>query len=74
MPGFKPEVKVSGRWERNSLVFATREEAELSAKNLMWKRTVVEDWRAVEVDEAPNYTLSADGVLRAVKNKEHADE
>ena len=65
---WKPEVKVSGKWERNGLVFATRAEAESNAKDLMWRWMLVEDSRAVESGEPVNYTY-VDHVLTAVKNE-----
>ena len=69
MSNWKPEVKVSGTWERNGLVFATKDEAEESARDLMWRWWLVTDWRAVESDEPVNYTYF-DGALAAIKNKE----
>lgn len=61
--GWKPEVQVvgnGGKWSQNGLVFATKEEAERSAFSLMMRWTAVEDYRAVEVDEAANYRLVDD--------------
>lgn len=52
---FKPEVLVDGKWCRNGLVFATREEAEANAKDLMGRWINVDDTRAVEVDDKVNY-------------------
>ncbi len=52
-----PEVQVMGegnKWSQNSLVFATREEAEASARDLMGRWFLVENCRAVEVDEPVN--------------------
>ena len=54
---FKPEVFVDNEWCANDLVFATKEEAETSAKNLFNRWTLYKDWRAVESTEFPNYTL-----------------
>jgi len=51
MKAYKPEVFVEGKWCRNALVFATREEAEQNASDLMWRWMNVQDSRAVEVDE-----------------------
>jgi hypothetical protein len=63
---YKPEVQVSGNWERNSLVFATKEEAVQSARDLMrrWRR--VTDRRAVESNEPVNCAYVS-GVLTAVE-------
>ncbi len=64
---WKPEVQVIGepsdRWSRNGLVFATREEAEASARNLMARWIMVENTRAVEVDEPVNYRWIGDGMV-----------
>ena len=54
---WKPQVKVNGVWEQNGLVFATREEAELSARDLYSRWTLTTDHRAVEVDEPINYRI-----------------
>jgi hypothetical protein len=53
---WKPEVFVEGQWVRNGQVFATKEEAEASAKDLMRRWTLVNDTRAVKVDEEVNST------------------
>jgi hypothetical protein len=47
---WKPEVQVDGQWSRNSLVFATEEEAKANARALMMRWFAVTDSRAVEVD------------------------
>ena len=52
---WKPEVKVDGEWSQNALVFATKEEAEANARNLMSRWMLVTDSRAVEVDAKVNY-------------------
>jgi hypothetical protein len=70
---WKPEVKVQGSWERNGLVFATQEEAALSARTLFFNWGLCENHRAVEVDadEHPvNYKYGEDGILKAVKKQE----
>jgi hypothetical protein len=71
---YKPEVQVSGNWEHNSLFFATKEEAELAARDLMWRWRLVTDWRAVESDEPVNCAYVGD-VLTAVEaaNKEKSN-
>jgi hypothetical protein len=71
---YKPEVQVSGNWERNSLVFATKEEAELAARDLTRRWTLVIDWRAVESNEPVNCAYVGD-VLTAVEaaNKEKSN-
>lgn len=59
---WKPEVRVVNetKFSRNALVFATKEEAERSAFNLMMRWTAVEDYRAVEVDEPVSHRLVDD--------------
>lgn len=53
---WKPEVLVEGKWSRNGLVFATEQEANDSAYDLMMRWMAVNDHRAVEVDEPVNYS------------------
>jgi hypothetical protein len=53
---FKVEVIAddSGKWYVNALRFATREEAQIYATNLMWRWTLitlVRDTRIVECDD-----------------------
>jgi hypothetical protein len=59
MKTYKPEVQVSGegdKWHRNGLVFATMQEAEANARDLMSRWMLVTACRGVEVDgETPNY-------------------
>ena len=64
---FKPSVSTDGgaTFNENALAFATHEEAEISAKDLMSRWMLVTDWRVVESDEPVNYTL-VDGVLESV--------
>lgn len=65
---FKPSVSTDGgaTFNENALAFATREEAELSAKDLMARWLLVTDWRVVESDQPVNYRLRSDGALEAV--------
>lgn len=67
---WKPEVFVEGKWSRNGLVFATKEEAEDNALSLMWRWTLVQDSRAVEVDEPVNYRWLPGVGLQAVEDEE----
>lgn len=64
---FKPSVSTDGgtTFNENNLAFATREEAEASAKDLMSRWMLVTDWRVIESDQPVNYTL-VDGVLESV--------
>ena len=62
---WKPEVFVQGKWSRNGLVFATEQEAKRSADDLMGRWTMVDDTRAVEVDEPVNYRIVDNRVEKA---------
>jgi hypothetical protein len=63
---WKPEVKISGNWEHNRLVFATKEEAEISAHSLFMRWTLAEDHRAVESSDPVNYVI-VDGEMSPVR-------
>lgn len=64
---WKPEVEVSGReWCTNALVFATKEEAEANARNLMMRWMLVTGTRAKATDDPVNYKWTDKG-LEAVK-------
>lgn len=52
---WRPMVKVDGQWTGNGLVFATREEAEDNARELMARWFVVVDTRADETTDPVNY-------------------
>lgn len=58
---FKPQVFVGGEWGMNALVFATKEEAETSARNLFNRWLSCTDHRAFECNEVVNYKITADG-------------
>lgn len=68
---FKPEVCTDGgrTFHKNALAFATREEAEASARDLMSRWMLVTDWRVVESDQPVNYRLRSDGALEAVDGR-----
>jgi hypothetical protein len=63
---YAPEVLVEGRWSCNGLRFATLEEAEASALNLMARWTVVRDARAMETADPVNYAW-VDGALQPLE-------
>lgn len=65
---FKPSVSTDGgaTFNENALAFATREEAETSAKDLMARWMLVTDWRVIESDQPVNYRMRYDGALEAV--------
>lgn len=66
---WKPEVFVSGKWYANALVFATKEEAENNARDLLMRWLVPTDSRAVESADPVNYTYSG-GQLRPVAEQQ----
>lgn len=54
---YKPTVSTTdgtGKFYENNLAFATREEAEISAKALMRRWMLVTDWRVKESDQPIN--------------------
>lgn len=60
MKSFKTEVLVDGKWSTNSVVVATKEEAEAAGKELLSRWWVPTDSRAVESDEPVNYRFDFD--------------
>lgn len=69
---WKPEVQTGNdkNWYGNALVFATRKEAEYSARDLMGRWLLVVDYRAVESDDPVNYRICWDSMeMVAVKNE-----
>jgi hypothetical protein len=56
---FKPEVRTGNdpKFYGNNLAFATKEEAEYSARDLMNRWLLVNEWRVVESDQAVNYRI-----------------
>lgn len=56
---FKPEVSTDGgkTFASNALRFATREEAEASAKDLMSRWLLVTDWRVAESDDPVEHKI-----------------
>lgn len=65
---YKPEVTTGSdpKFYGNNLAFATREEAEKSARDLMSRWMAVTDWRVVESDQPVNYRIRYDGALESV--------
>ncbi len=64
---FAPQVVAdSSGWAGNALRFATREEAEANAKDLMRRWMLVTDCRAVESPDPVNYSW-VDGELTPVQ-------
>lgn len=62
---YKPQVLVGSEWATNGLAFATQEEAQQSADDLMSRWILVQDCGTVESDEVPNYEL-VNGELKAI--------
>ena len=56
---WKPEVQTGNdeKWYDNSVRFATKEEAEASARDLMNRWLLVVAYRAVESDDPVNYRI-----------------
>jgi hypothetical protein len=70
---YRPEVIAddTGQWYPNGLRFATKEEAENSARDLSLRWIAVREWRAAESDDAPNYTYH-NGQLRRIIGEDTA--
>lgn len=68
---YKPAVKTinEDKYHHNNLAFATEEEAALSAKDLMNRWLLVEDWR-VDVSDQPVNAVIKDGVFSMLKGEE----
>lgn len=72
---WKPEVRTGTdpKFYGNSLAFATKEEAEYSARDLMNRWMLVVECRAVESDQPVNYCLDIEtGVMKPVSQGETA--
>jgi hypothetical protein len=54
---WKPEVFAEGEWCGNGLRFATFDEADLWARNLLFRWFVPTDSRAVESNDPVNYKM-----------------
>jgi hypothetical protein len=52
---YRPEFLVSGSWGANGQRFATKEEAENSARSRFMRWTMPSDWRVTESDDDVNY-------------------
>ncbi len=66
---WKPEVRTGTdpKFYQNSLAFATKEEAEYSARDLMNRWMAVVECRAVESDQPVNYHIDVTtGTMTAV--------
>ncbi len=63
---YRPMVYVQGEWAGNGLRFATSDEAEASARNLMARWFLVDDIRVDESEDEVNYAW--DNGLKEVVN------
>jgi hypothetical protein len=67
---WKPEVRTGNdpKFYDNNLAFATKEEAEQSARDLMGRWLLVVEWRVVESEQPVNYRMREDGAIEDVNN------
>ena len=65
-----PEFMVDGKWCGNAQRFATKEEAEGSARKRFMAWTVPSDWRAAPTDDRVNYEWDAETGDRPMNCKE----
>ncbi len=68
LASYRPMMLV-GEWCGNALRFATREEAEASARDLFSRWTLPTDWRVDASDDVPNYAWR-DGKLVSLASLE----
>ena len=64
-----PEVLVDNEktWARNALRFATEDEAFRNARDLMYRWTLVREYRAAPSSDPVNYTYDELGQLEEIK-------
>lgn len=70
---WKPEIETAnepGKFYANNTAFATKEEAETAAKDIFNRWLLAADWRVVESDQPPNYTI-IEGKLSPLSEEEH---
>ena len=68
--GFKPTIKTMGdsKFYANGLCFATRQEAEFSAKDVYNRWMLATEWAVEESDDPVNYAIDlTTGVMTAVE-------
>jgi len=66
---WKPQVLVQGEWCSNALRFATKDEAEANARDLMRRWVLVRDSRAHQSDDPVNYVWDANGLTEVKPEK-----
>jgi hypothetical protein len=73
MTSWKPEVIAdsTGKWYQNALCFATKEEAETSARELASRWLAVRDWRAAESSEPVTHKLENGHLIALNDEKVH---
>lgn len=67
-----PQFLVSGEWAGNAQRFATREEADSSARQRFARWTAPTDWRSVPTADPVNYRHTDDGSDVPVQSHEEA--
>ena len=67
MANYKYGMIVKGKTSFNSVVLATREEADDAARELMSRWFVPTGWDVVETDDAVNYKFDWDRGLQSIK-------
>jgi hypothetical protein len=67
---WKPQVFLEGKWSGNGLAFATKQEAEENASDLLMRWFVPTDSRAIESDEPVNYSYADRKLVRIVAEGE----
>ena len=68
---WKPVVKVSNeeKWHDNALRFASKDEAERSARDLSFRWLLVKAWDAQESEDPVNYSYTLEGKLIPSKDE-----
>lgn len=72
---WKPEIQTinDDKWYANGLCFATKEEAEYSARDIHARWLLARAWRAVESNDPVNYKIDLEkGTMEAVDDSRAA--
>ena len=72
--GFKPIIKTinDSKFYSNGLCFATREEAEFSAKDIYSRWMLATEWGVEESDEPVNYRIDLETMVMTAVGPEDA--
>jgi hypothetical protein len=54
---WRPEIDDGSGWGQNAQVFATKEEAEIMARDIYNRWMMARDWRATETEDPVNYRI-----------------